>query len=63
MTLPAYMLAATVILPSGAAQDFRPPDQLTQAECLKAARQINAEWHEANIVGFATCHKAGAGQD
>lgn len=56
--LGAWVIVAAIAWPGGHIDHYTPTTRFPEAGCIAEANAINHRWHEANIVGFATCRPA-----
>ena len=52
-----WLIVAAIAWPDGHIDSYTPTTQFDQPGCIAEAQAINHRWHDAKIVGFATCRK------
>ena len=53
-----WVIVAAIAWPDGHTDCYHPQTLLDEPACIATAKQINHRWHDAHIVGFATCQLA-----
>ena len=53
----AWVIVAAIAWPGGHIDSYAPTTLFDEPACIAEAKVINARWHDAGVIGFATCRK------